>query len=89
MLGLPAENAGLTQYGTLKHLKKRVAKHVFERGNATPLTVGPLLPLWSHVNVAKNMLLDDATPDEFEQQRLNCKSHSVQTWNPFAAAGSP
>ena len=35
VLGLPADNAGLTQYGARKHLIKRVARHVFERGAAT------------------------------------------------------
>ena len=63
---LPANNAGLTQYGAHKHYLKRVARHVFERGDAASHTVGPLVPLWSHVNVAKKMLIDDATPEEFE-----------------------
>ena len=88
VLGLPADNAGLTQYGARQHLRKRVARHVAERGAAPP-TVGPWVPLWSHVNVAKAILLDEATPEQFEQQKEDWKVHSVQTWNPFATVGSP
>ena len=67
---------------------RRWSSTFFERGEVPPPTVGPLVPLWIHVNVAKAMLLDDATPAEFEQQKLNWEQHPVQTWNPFAAPGS-
>ena len=89
VLGLPANNAGLTQYGARKHYLRRVTRHVLERDNAASPTVGPLVPLWSHVNVAKQTLLDDATPEQFEALRESWSQHSVETWNPFALPGSP
>ena len=70
VLGLPADGPGLTQRGARQHFRKKVARHVFERGDVTSHTVGPLVPLWSHVNVAKNMLLDAATAAEFEHYKL-------------------
>ena len=51
VLGLPADNAGLTQHGAKQHFKKRVVHHVFERGEAGPRTSWPLVPLWVYVNV--------------------------------------
>ena len=76
VLGLPADNPGLTQRGARQHYRKQVAKHVFEHGDATPPTAGPFVPLWIHVNVAKNMLLDRAALAEFEYYKLVWQDYS-------------
>ena len=64
-------------------------KHVFDRNLVLALTMGPLVSLWVHVNCVKRMLLDDASPAEFEQQKPYWETHSLQTWNPFTEPGSP
>ena len=91
VLGLPADDPGLTQRGASQHYRRKVVRHVALRGgaNAQAPTSGPLVPLWSHVNVAKDMLLDDVTAAQFEDLRQFWETLSVPTWNPFAAAGSP
>jgi len=88
VLGLPANIPALTQYGAYKHYVNRVSRHVFERGGGVAGTVGPLVPLWSHVNVAKQKLFDDITPERFEAIRDAWSDFSVGTWNPFAKVGS-
>ena len=88
VLGLPANIPALTQYGAYRHYVTRVCRHVFERADGVAGTVGPLVPLWSHVNVAKQRLFDDITPERFEAIRADWSDYSVGTWNPFAKVGS-
>lgn len=88
VLGLPADDPGLTQRGARRHYRLQVARHVYERGETKSPTTDPLVPLWSHVNVAKGKLLDEVTAAEFEYLRELWGVLSVPTWNPFAEPGS-
>lgn len=54
VFGLRADDFVLTQYGAGLHFKRAV-KHLFERGEAGALTIGPRVPLLKHLNVAKVM----------------------------------
>ena len=72
----------------LQAQERGVAKHVPEQEDATPRTVGPLVPLRSHFDIAKKMLLDDCNPEHFEEYKVGWSRHSVETWNPFAPIGS-
>ena len=88
VLGMPANNNGFMHFGATRHYERRIVKHVPEQEDATPRTVGPLVPLRSHVDIAKKMLLDHCNPEDFEEYKVEWSQHSAETWNPFAPVGS-
>ena len=78
----------LTQYGAKPHFKRAV-KHLFERGEAGTLTIGPRVPLLKHLNVAKEILIgDEVSSRAFERLKLKWAYNSDLVWNTFAAPGS-
>jgi len=83
VLCLPEDDFQLTVRG-VRHHRRVVMPHVFERQNGTARTRGFMVPKWSHVNRAIDELLADlkAARTKWGGQRARW------TWNPLAEPGS-
>ena len=69
-------------------MHKVVIKHVFKRsqlhGTVHGVTHGPRIPKWSHVNPARDIILNNVAASRRQWTGL-----SVQMCNPYAVPGSP
>lgn len=96
VIGLRADSIGLTQRA-VRMAARRAVQHVYERQGGMVkgvsqtgcgFTAGVRVPLWQHVNLAREML---EKGNELDFQRLRAlwiSRGSRQTWNPFAEYGS-
>ena len=84
VFGLHADDLAITSRGLRVHHRKQVMPHVFERAAGQAATTGQMVPLWQHVNSAYELL-----KTRLRAEQLKWVGRSVQTWNPFAAPGSP